>query len=207
LSSLLKIACGDQKAIFPDRRAVNLLFIKQGDARRRDESRHSCAAGASRYLLTIEPRAVPYCESLMDRYKGAGTVKVVQTQAPQKVPEFEMSKLLIYIGEGQCFDLSRTAAAIAAIHGISSARQGNFIGAVFECDYSCAGRTTVVRLSKDLETVTVEGLGDEAMDFAIKLQQSLPELPLYLIDMDYSFNLELSRFWSGDELRAATEQA
>ncbi|WP_070247201.1 hypothetical protein [Duganella phyllosphaerae] len=117
-----------------------------------------------------------------------------------------MSKLSIYIGEGQCFDMSRTAAAIAAIDGVSNVRQGNFIGAVFECHYSYAGRATVVRLSKDLETVTVEGLGEEATDFAIKLQRSQPELPLHVIDMDYSFNLELSRFQSGDELRAAIEQ-
>jgi hypothetical protein len=117
-----------------------------------------------------------------------------------------MSKLLIYIGEGQKFDLDRTTAAIAAIGGVSNVRQGNFIGAVFECDYSHTGRATVVRISKDLETVTVEGLGDEAMDFAIKLQKSLPELLLHVIDMDYSFNLELSRFRSGEELRTAINQ-
>jgi hypothetical protein len=118
-----------------------------------------------------------------------------------------MSKLLIYIGEGQCFDLNATTSAIAAIDGVSNVRQGNFIGAVFECDYSYAGRVTIVRISKDLETVTVEGLGEEAMDFAIKFQQSLRKPPLHVIDVEYSFNLELTRFESGEELRAATEQA
>jgi len=117
-----------------------------------------------------------------------------------------MSKLLIYIAEGQCFDLNAITKAIAAIDGVSNVRQGNSIGAVLECDYSYAGRTTIVRISKDLETVTVEGLGGEAMDFAIKFQQSLSEPPLHVIDMDYSFNLELSRFKSGEELRVATEQ-
>src|SRR5688572_2383619 len=117
-----------------------------------------------------------------------------------------MSKLLIYIGECKCFDLGRTAMAIAAIDGVSNIRQGNFIGAVFECDYSYAGRVTIVRISKDLETITVEGLGEEATDFASKLQQSLPEPPLPVVDMDYSFNLELSRFQCGEELRAAIKQ-
>lgn len=117
-----------------------------------------------------------------------------------------MRKILIYIGEGQCFDLNRTAAAFAEIDGVSNVRQGNFIGAVLEGNYSFAGRPTVVRISKDLETVTVEGLIEEATDFAIKLQRSLPEPPLHVIDMDYSFNLELSTFQSGDDLRAAIEQ-
>jgi hypothetical protein len=113
-----------------------------------------------------------------------------------------MSKLLIYIGENQCFDLATTAAAISAIDGVSNVRTGAFIGAVFECNYSHAGRTTIVRISEDLETVTVEGTGEEAADFAVKFQQHMSE-PLHVIDMDYSFNLDLSEFASGNALMTA----
>ncbi len=113
-----------------------------------------------------------------------------------------MSKLLIYIDENRRFDLEFTMRAIKAIDGVSNARQEKFIGAVFECNYSHADRITVVRISEDLQTVTVEGLGDESMDFAVKFQRLIPE-PLHVIDIEYSFNLNLSEFNSGIELMAA----
>lgn len=115
-----------------------------------------------------------------------------------------MSKLLIYIGENQRFDLEPTLRTITMIDGISNARRGKFIGAVFECNYSHAGRIAVVRVSEDLETVTVDGLGEEVTDFAIKFQQHMPE-QLHVIDMDYSFNLDLSKFKTGAELMSAIQ--
>lgn len=116
-----------------------------------------------------------------------------------------MSKLLIYIGENQRFDLESTVRAILAIDGVSNARREKFIGAVFECNYSHAGRITVARISEDLETVTVEGLGAESMDFAVKFQQRMPE-PLHVIDIDYSFNLGLWEFKSGADLMSAIQK-
>jgi len=115
-----------------------------------------------------------------------------------------MSKLLIYIGEKQHFELEPTVRAITEIEGVSNVRREKFVGAVFECNYSYAGRVTVVRISADLETVTVEGLGEESMDFAVKFQQSMT-IPLHIIDIDYSFNLNLSEFKSGAELMSATD--
>jgi hypothetical protein len=113
-----------------------------------------------------------------------------------------MSKLLIYIGEKQTFDLEKTVPLIQSMAGVTNARRGKFIGAVFECEYAFGGETTVVRISDDLETVTVEGLGREAADFAVKLQQRL-DVPLRAIDMDYSFDLALSNFSSEEEFRRA----
>ena len=37
-------------------------------------------------VLTNEPKAVPYFKSLMDQYSVPGSVKVVPTQIPQKIP-------------------------------------------------------------------------------------------------------------------------
>jgi len=113
-----------------------------------------------------------------------------------------MSKLLIYIGEKQVFDIERTVHTILSIDGVSKAKRGQFIGAIFECEYTFEGATTVVRISDDAETITVEGLGHDATDFAVKLQQRL-EIPLKVIDMDYSFDLRLSNFASGEELSRA----
>ena len=96
----------------------------------------------------------------------------------------------MYIGEGEIFDVNATVNALAQIEGIFNIREGNFIGAVMECEYTLDGRTTIVRLSKDLETVTVDGLGAESMDFAVRFQRALPIPALHVIDMDCSFNLD-----------------
>jgi hypothetical protein len=117
-----------------------------------------------------------------------------------------MNKLLIYIGENQRFDLDVAKRAIGSIHGVSNPRDGSFIGAVFECQYTFAGQTTVIRISDNLETVIVEGLGDEASDFAVKFQKLMP-MPLHVIDMDYTFDLDLHTFSSGDELMSAIKQS
>ncbi len=116
-----------------------------------------------------------------------------------------MNKLLIYIGENRRFDLDFAVFAITSIDGVFNARRGNFIGAAFECNYSYAGRTTMVRISEDLETVTVEGLGNESTEFAVNFQELIPE-QLHVVDMDYSFELNLSEFKSGAELMSAIEQ-
>lgn len=111
-----------------------------------------------------------------------------------------MSKLLIFIGENQKFDATRTVAAIHSIPGVSSAQEKEVIGAIFECHFTHEGRTTVARISKDLETVTVEGLGDESLYFALRLQEQLGG-DLSAIDMDYSFHVSLRDIRSVDDFR------
>jgi hypothetical protein len=108
----------------------------------------------------------------------------------------------LYIGEGQKFDLATTVSAISSIEGVSNLRQGNFIGAILECEYQSNGARTIVRISPDIETVTVEGLGDESLRFALELKQRL-EVPLHAIDMEYSFNLALQNINTIAEFKAA----
>lgn len=113
-----------------------------------------------------------------------------------------MSKLLIYIGENEKFDVTNTINAITSIKGISNPREGNFIGAIFECEYTLQRLTTIIRISDDAETVTVEGLGDESLDFALRLQSVL-SVPLSAIDMEYSFNIKLSDYETVADLKSA----
>lgn len=113
-----------------------------------------------------------------------------------------MSKMLIYIGENEKFNVPGTIDAIKSMAGTSRAREGSFIGAIFECEYTAYGRNTIVRISPEAETITVEGLGDEALDFALQLQRHLP-VALHATDMDYSFNVGLANFSSIAELRKA----
>lgn len=116
-----------------------------------------------------------------------------------------MTNLLIYLGENRKFDVPSTVNTISAMPGVADARTGSFIGAVFECSYSFRGRSTIVRISEDAETVVAVGLGDESLDFALKLQASLAE-PLSAVDMDYSFNIQLSQLHSLEAMRKAIEE-
>lgn len=69
-------------------------------------------------------------------------------------------------------------------------------------EYTLQERTTTIRISDDVETVTAEGLGDESLDFALKLQSALP-LSLSAIDMDYSFNIKLSDYKTVADIKSA----
>jgi hypothetical protein len=42
----------------------------------------------------------------------------------------DMTKLLIFIGEGQTFDVEVTIDAISAMRGVTDSRRGNFVGSV-----------------------------------------------------------------------------
>jgi hypothetical protein len=109
-----------------------------------------------------------------------------------------MSKILIYIGENEYFDADVTIDTITDMPGISDPRRGQFIGSVFQCKYTFEGRVTTVRLTDKLKTVTVEGLEIESLEFAVQFQKLMP-MPLHAIDMEYSFDVILSRFDSGEE--------
>ena len=75
-----------------------------------------------------------------------------------------MGKLLLFIGENKKFNRREIIEKITSIDGVVNPKSGNFIGAVFECDYQCGGISATVRLSDDLETVTVDGENDEEGD-------------------------------------------
>lgn len=111
-----------------------------------------------------------------------------------------MSKLLIYIGENEKFDFESTVSAISSIDGVSNPKVGKFIGAIFECEYTESGQSTIVRISPELETITVEGLGDNALEFAIQFQKRV-SMALHAIDMDYIFNVSLKNIATVPEFK------
>jgi hypothetical protein len=110
-----------------------------------------------------------------------------------------MNKILIYIGENEYFDADVTISTIASMSGVSDSRRGQFTGSIFQCKYTFENRTTTIRLTDKLKTITAEGLGIEALEFAVRFQKLTPML-LHAIDMEYSFDVILSKFDSGEEL-------
>lgn len=113
-----------------------------------------------------------------------------------------MSKLLIYIGENEKFDFESTVPVISSIDGVSNPKIGKFIGAIFECEFTKSGQSTIVRISPELETITVEGLDDSSLEFAIEFQKRV-SMELHAIDMDYSFNVSLKNLATVSDFRRA----
>ncbi|MGG7607832.1 hypothetical protein [Massilia sp. BKSP1R2A-1] len=113
-----------------------------------------------------------------------------------------MTKLLIFIGEDQKFDVDTLIDAIVSMAGTTKAKRGNFIGAIFECEYGCAEESTIIRISPDAETVTASGLGTSSLSFAVELQK-MTAVDLHAIDTDYSFNVALRDFQTVESLAHA----
>lgn len=111
-----------------------------------------------------------------------------------------MSKLLLFIGENEKFNKDEVIEKISSIDGVVNAKSGNFIGAVFECDYQSEGISSIVRLSDDLETITVDGQDDESLKFVLKVKEVLAQ-PISMVDMDYSFHFELAAVETVTELK------
>jgi hypothetical protein len=79
-------------------------------------------------------------------------------------------------------------------------------GSTIEADYVDGQDSTIVRLSDDLETLSLSGQTDAALHAAMILQRHL-QGTIRIIDLDYAFDLSLADFQTIDELRAAVENA
>lgn len=114
-----------------------------------------------------------------------------------------MTKFLLYVGEGKAFDQHLAERAIEGIEGVAKCERGDFIGAVFECTYSASSESeAIVRISKDVETVTIDGIEDDAFKFSIEFQKNYPE-PIHMVDMDYKFDIDISNYDSEMDLNDA----
>lgn len=102
-----------------------------------------------------------------------------------------MNKLLVFIGEDIKFNKNEVIERITSIDGIRNTREGDFIGSVFECEYQASGLSLIVRLSDDLETITIDGTDDDSLGFVLKLKKVLSQA-ISVVDMDYSFYINLS---------------
>lgn len=113
------------------------------------------------------------------------------------------SKLLIFIGEDQSFDVEAVERAVSSMPAWNVSASGPAIGARRE--YLCAQGPSdelIVRISPDAETVAIEGDLGASLAFALALQTALPT-PLRMIDMGYNFDLALTGFGSVEELQSA----
>lgn len=111
-----------------------------------------------------------------------------------------MKMLLLFIGENETFNLSQVADSLTKIPNIKNVKQGDFVGSILECEFSDKTDFTIIRLSDDLETISIDGDGDASLKIALKIQNNYPQ-NLRLIDSNYSFDIELAKIKSVSQLR------
>ncbi len=111
-----------------------------------------------------------------------------------------MKMLLLFIGEDEKFNLSQVADILTKIPNIQNFNQGNFVGSILECEFSEKNDFTIIRLSDDLETISIDGDGEASLKIALEIQKHYPQ-NLRLIDSNYSFDIELAEIKSVGQLR------
>jgi hypothetical protein len=92
------------------------------------------------------------------------------------------------------------------VKGFGKVRLDDPAGALNEAEYVGAQGRTVVTLSESARAISLSGTGDAALHAALVLQGHLT-IPLRIVDTEYSFDLDLSSFFTLDELSAAIDQA
>ncbi|WP_199246184.1 hypothetical protein [[Phormidium] sp. ETS-05] len=111
-----------------------------------------------------------------------------------------MKTLLLFIGEAEKFNLNEVGEIFTKIPNIQNLKQGDFIGSILECEFSDNNDYTIIRLSDDLETISIDGDGDASLKIALEIQKHYPQ-NLRLIDSNYSFDIELDKIKSVGQLR------
>ncbi|WP_093400832.1 hypothetical protein [Sphingomonas sp. OK281] len=112
-------------------------------------------------------------------------------------------KILIFLGPNEAFDPVAVERAITSLADWTVTQTGPGIGAVSQ--YLCARDDSelIVRLSADVETVTVDGyLERPAALFVLAFQSGISN-PLRITDMGYNFDLSLRDFTDAEGLQAA----
>jgi len=92
-----------------------------------------------------------------------------------------------------------------SVPGFREVRRNTPIGTPIEADYVDGQDFTTVRLMTNSEAVSIDGTSGAAL-FAAWILQSHLDIPLRMIDTEYSFDLILSDFATVDELQRAMDR-
>ncbi len=113
---------------------------------------------------------------------------------------------MIIPASGGGFSRTEVLRALSGIEGVRDLRAEGVVAADADCRFVNLGEATLVHLSRDLSRVSVSGLGDSSLKFAIEFQSAMP-LPLRAFDLDYSFDLDLMSISSVEVFRELVDNA
>ncbi len=116
-----------------------------------------------------------------------------------------MHNVLLMNPDGDTFDIKAIARILGPGNGFRDVRFDEPGGALIEAEYIEPGGRTIVRLSGSCKSISFSGTSDCAFRAALILQRQL-DMPLRMVDTDYSFDLILDGVSNVEELRAAIEK-
>ena len=117
-----------------------------------------------------------------------------------------MHNILLFNSDERPFEVEAIERIFHLENGFRDVRFNEPGGAVVEADYVESEDWTIVRLSGNRNRISLSGTSDVALRAALILQRHL-QVPLRVVDTDYSFDLVLSDFTSLEELQAAIDRA
>ena len=93
-----------------------------------------------------------------------------------------------------------------SVAGFQQVRQNTPTGTPIEADYLEGQDFTTVRLNSKRETISIRGTSGAALNAAWILHRYL-NIPLRMVDTEYSFDLILSSFTNIEQLESAIDEA
>ena len=117
-----------------------------------------------------------------------------------------MHSLLLFDLDGREIPVDALQRIFQSVTGFQRVRHNTPTGTPIEADYIDGQDFTTVGLDTKRETISIRGTSGAALSAAWILQRNL-DVPLRMVDTDYSFDLILRDFSNIDELRAAIENA
>jgi hypothetical protein len=116
-----------------------------------------------------------------------------------------MQSLLLFNANKRPFTVEALQGIFESVAGFGEVRYDSPIGIPIEADYVEGDDFTMVELSPERDTISISGTTDAALSAALIVQRHL-DVPLRIIDLDYSFDLSLQEFSNIEELRAAIDE-
>ncbi len=114
-----------------------------------------------------------------------------------------MPFLMLYVGEGKKFD------GEPIVRGLSAMQFVRLLPAspeyMFCCEYRTGQDSTIIRISKDWQTIAIDGMGEASVSASLQIQ-ALSQESFRLIDEGYTFDFVLRDFQNVNELRQAISQ-
>ena len=116
-----------------------------------------------------------------------------------------MQSLLLFSADKRLFAVESLQGIFKSVTGFGEIRYTTPVGTPIEADYVEGDDFTMVELSPERDTISISGTTDAALKAALIVQRHL-DVPVRIIDLDYSFDLSLEEFTNIEELRAAIDE-
>ena len=110
-----------------------------------------------------------------------------------------MTFLLIYKKNQNFFEFDEILKNVKSIKGLYDIKVNDKDSTIF-AQFDFNDDSTILRISKNLEHITISGIGDASAMLAFIINKNCDD-KLNLVDRDYSFDLDLSLYNSFEELK------